>query len=228
MNSQLPKSKPPSSDINLQLVALEFNPAICESSMKTVCQLMIQQEQRMRTIKDDQTPKGYLSCYFYIVNNKVNSLWDQSLLALYEKRDKRTPDSIKGCLVAFCMAVFACIGLLWNVIATEMWPCLKQCLCSLFVIKKYIFCCYCTFLQSGYGSWIQKLMGLSTADYEYNEKKDKLKQSLEQYKFQLNILFWLNFLLFFLVVIFVPINFVLNCSGHSWYILYSQQLGQVT
>lgn len=77
-------------------------------------------------------------------------------------------------------------------------------------------CCYCVFLQSDYGSWITKLLGIKTADYEYNDKKNDLKRRLEDTRVLLNVLFWLNFLIFYTVCIFVPIYFVLECQGHEW------------
>lgn len=79
-----------------------------------------------------------------------------------------------------------------------------------------MFCCYCVFLQSSLGLHISRLLGIKTADYEYNPKKDDLKTTLESYRCSINIFFWLNFFLFYVAVIFLPINFVLKCSGHQW------------
>ena len=39
---------------------------------------------------------------------------------------------------------------------------------------------------------------------------------MEKYRVGLNLLFWLNFLIFYVVCIYIPIQFVLRCSGHSW------------
>lgn len=59
-------------------------------------------------------------------------------------------------------------------------------------------------------------MGIKTADYEYNNKKDDLKKDLENNKYPLNFIFWVNFIAFYFICIFVPIFFVLKCSGHQW------------
>ena len=60
------------------------------------------------------------------------------------------------------------------------------------------------------------MLGIKTADYEYNNKKDDLKKALENQKYFLNVIFWINFLIFYTICIFVPIYFVLNCEGHAW------------
>lgn len=60
------------------------------------------------------------------------------------------------------------------------------------------------------------MLGIKTADYEYNPKKKNLTESLERHRLQLTILFWFNFLVFYVIIIFVPIHFVLVCEGHDW------------
>lgn len=39
---------------------------------------------------------------------------------------------------------------------------------------------------------------------------------MEKYRVGLNLLFWINFILFYVVCIYIPTQFVLKCSGHAW------------
>ncbi|CAD8059054.1 unnamed protein product [Paramecium sonneborni] len=214
---------------NTQTLIIEFSEELSETAMKFFTKQIIEkftiqqsEEQKQARFSDIEMPENLvneelpMNFYLYIVNSNQNYYWDQSLLQLYERYDEGEVDEIKTCFCSFIMIYIKMCFDVFDVIQKNFIECLKQCFCSVFFIKKYILCCYCVFLQSNYGSFITHLLGIKTADYEYNNKKDDLKKHLENSKYPLNIIFWINFLAFYFICVFVPIYFVLACQGHQW------------
>ncbi|CAD8136849.1 unnamed protein product [Paramecium octaurelia] len=214
---------------NTQTLIIEFSEELSESTMKQFTKqiiekfnLQLSEEQKLvknpdvEAIEQQVYEEIPMNFYLYIVNSNQNYYWDQSLLQLYERQDEGQVDEIRTCFCAFIMIyVKMCVDLYQN-IQTNFVECLKQCFCSIYFVQKYLLCCYCVFLQSNYGSFITHLLGIKTADYEYNNKKDDLKKHLENSKYPLNIIFWINFIAFYFICVFIPIYFVLACSGHQW------------
>lgn len=57
--------------------------------------MVIEQQQNMSDYEEH-------GCYIYVVNNKYNMQWDQSILQLYHKDDLQRKDDIKGFFLVVC------------------------------------------------------------------------------------------------------------------------------
>ncbi|KAM3137148.1 hypothetical protein pb186bvf_010694 [Paramecium bursaria] len=202
-----------------QVVIIEFTASLSEKGMKKIANIIIEQNKVLREGQARRTsakPQNQF-IYFYVVKSTQTFYWDQSLLSLYEQQFEDQNDEISAFFTSFCTAVWVAIVAFWENIKANFLPCLYQMFCTRYILEKYLLCGYCVFLQSEYGLWITELLGIKTADYEYNDKKDELKSYLERRKHKYNILFWINFIVFYVIVIAVPIIFVNKCNGHSWY-----------
>lgn len=105
----------------------------------------------MKTATDFLVQNKIPNLYVYVVDNKIDNVWESSISVFYTRPIKKKFDHIKNCLFSLVSAVTDGFSLIFMETFNKSKECLKSIFCSTYFIYKYFMCCFCTFLTSSVG-----------------------------------------------------------------------------
>lgn len=146
--------------------------------------------------------------YIYIVDNKIDNVWESSISVFYTRSVKKVTDYISSLIGGFFYNFCICFYTLYKTIRNDGYYCLKRIFCSTLCLYKYCLCVFCTVLTTTFGKLIVKIFGVESSYYEYNPKSRKLEEKLKDLRYILFPLFFIYFIAFYFVIVFLPIIFV--------------------
>ena len=124
----------------------------------------------MKTATDFLVNKRITNLYVYVVDNKIDNVWESSISGFYTKKYFKVTDYFASCFKTSCKNLYSCIDSLLRSAKYDGYYCLKRSCCSTLLCYKYITCAFCTFLTTSIGRILIKIFGVEESVYIFNNR----------------------------------------------------------